>query len=122
MQFERIHEIAVKNDNFRKVVFTNKHSQVVLMSLLPGEDIGKEIHNDVDQVLVFVSGVGEALVNNEKQPIRPGDLFDVPAGVEHNFTNTGSETLKLFTIYSPPEHPAGAVFATKAEATLAHAH
>ena len=120
MQSESIHEVALNNNNFRKVLFTNTHSQVVLMSLLPGEDIGKEIHDDVDQVLVFVSGVGEAVVDNEKRQIRAGDLFDVPAGAEHNFINTGTEALKLFTIYSPPEHPAGAVFATKAEATLAH--
>lgn len=120
MQSESIHEVALNNNNFRKVLFTNTHSQVVLMSLLPGEDIGKEIHDDVDQVLVFVSGVGEAVVDNEKRQIQPGDLFDVPAGAEHNFINTGTEALKLFTIYSPPEHPAGAVFATKAEASLAH--
>lgn len=120
MQFGNIHELALQNSDFRKVLFTNTHSQVVLMSLLPGEDIGKEIHDDVDQVLVFVSGKGEALIDHEISAIGPGDLFDVPAGAEHNFTNTGSEVLKLFTIYSPPEHPAGVAFATKEEATLAH--
>lgn len=122
MQYERIQKSALENDNFRKVVFTNAHSQVVLMSLLPGEDIGMEVHDDIDQVLVFVSGIGTAVINKESHPIQPGDLFDVPAGVEHNFINTGTDSLKLYTIYSPPEHPAGAVFATKAEAELAHAH
>ena len=91
------------------------------MSVPPGEDIGLETHDDVDQVLVFVSGMGEALVDKETRRINPGDLFDVPSGTEHNFINTGTEPLKLYTIYSPPEHPAGAVFATKAQATLAHA-
>lgn len=122
MQYQRIQQLTLENDNFRKVVFTNKYSQVVLMSLLPGEEIGLETHDDVDQVLVFVSGTGEALVDNERHPIQPGDLFNVPAGKQHNFINTGSESLKLFTIYSPPEHPANVVFATKAEATVAHSH
>ena len=122
MQYERIQKIALENIAFRRVVFTNKYSQVVLMSLLPGEDIGMEVHDDIDQVLVFVSGTGEAVIGNEKHPIQAGDLFDVPASTLHNFTNTGEVALKLFTIYSPPEHPDGVVFPTKAEAALAHAH
>jgi mannose-6-phosphate isomerase-like protein (cupin superfamily) len=122
MQYERIQKIALENAAFRKVVFTNKYSQVVLMSLLPGEDIGMEVHDGIDQVLVFVSGSGEAVIDKEKHPVQPGDLFDVPAGTLHNFTNTGEVALKLFTIYSPPEHPDGVVFQTKADAVLAHAH
>ena len=112
-------ELALENNNFRKVVFTNKHSQVVLMSILPGEDIGREVHKAVDQVLVFVKGVGQAVVGWETHDIGPGDMFAVPAGTEHDFTNTGDEVLKLFTVYSPPEHPDGVVHATKADA-LAH--
>ena len=89
------------------------------MSILPGEDIGREVHKAVDQVLVFVKGVGQAVVGWETHDIGPGDMFAVPAGTEHDFTNTGDEVLKLFTVYSPPEHPDGVVHATKADA-LAH--
>ena len=119
MQYNNVQQLALENNNFRKVLFTNEHSQVVLMSVLPGEDIGREVHKDVDQVLVFVKGAGEALVGKETHAIRAGDMFAVPAGTEHDFTNTGNEALKLFTVYSPPEHPDGVVHATKAEA-LAH--
>lgn len=119
MQYQNIERSALENDNFRKVMFTNKHSQVVLMSVPPGEDIGKEVHETVDQVLVFVKGAGRALVAGKTHDIRPGDMFAVPAGTEHDFINTGDESLKLFTVYSPPEHPEGVVHATKADA-LAH--
>jgi mannose-6-phosphate isomerase-like protein (cupin superfamily) len=119
MQYENVHELALENNNFRKVLFTNKHSQVVLMSILPGEDIGREVHKVVDQVLVFVKGAGQAVVAGEAHDIGAGDMFAVPAGTEHNFINTGDEVLKLFTVYSPPEHPDGVVHATKADA-LAH--
>jgi len=91
----------------------------VLMSVLPGEDIGQEIHEDVDQVLTFVEGKGKAVIDGETHDIGVGDLFAVPAGIDHNFINTGNAALKLFTVYSPPEHPDGVVHATKADA-LAH--
>jgi len=100
-------------------LFTNKHSQVVLMSVLPGEDIGREVHELVDQVLFFVKGGAQAIVSGEKHDISAGDMFAVPAGTEHDFINTGTEAMKLFTVYSPPEHPDGVVHATKADA-LAH--
>lgn len=116
MQYENVEQSALKNNNFRKVLFTNKHSQVVLMSLPPGEDIGHEVHEDVDQVLVFVKGAGRAVVAGKTHDIRAGDMFSVPAGTEHDFINTGAEALKLFTIYSPPEHQDGVVQATKADA------
>ena len=119
MQYKNIEQSALENNNFRKVLFTNKHSQVVLMSILPGEDIGREVHEVVDQVLVFVKGAGQAVVGGETHDIAAGDMFAVPAGTEHDFTNTGDEVLKLFTVYSPPEHPDGVVHATKADA-LAH--
>ena len=119
MQYKNVQRLALENNNFRKVLFTNRHSQVVLMSILPGEDIGREVHEVVDQVLVFVEGAGQALVGGETRDIGPGDMFAVPAGTEHNFTNTGNEALRLFTVYSPPEHPDGVVHATKADA-LAH--
>jgi mannose-6-phosphate isomerase-like protein (cupin superfamily) len=119
MQYNNIQQLALENNNFRKVLFTNEHSQVVLMSVLPGEDIGREVHKTVDQVLVFVKGAGEAVVGKDTHNILPGDMFVVPAGTEHDFTNTGSEALKLFTVYSPPEHPDGVVHETRADA-LAH--
>jgi mannose-6-phosphate isomerase-like protein (cupin superfamily) len=119
MQYNNVQQLALENNNFRKVLFTNEHSQVVLMSVLPGEDIGREVHKDVDQVLVFVKGAGEAVVGRDTHVIQAGDMFVVPAGTEHDFTNTGNEALKLFTVYSPPEHPDGVVHVTKADA-LAH--
>jgi mannose-6-phosphate isomerase-like protein (cupin superfamily) len=119
MQYKNVQQLTLENNNFRKVLFTNKHSQVVLMSLPPGEDIGREVHEGVDQVLVFVKGAGQAVVGRETRDMGPGDMFAVPAGTEHNFTNTGDEALKLFTVYSPPEHPDEVVHATKADA-LAH--
>ena len=119
MQYKNAQQLALENNNFRKVLFTNRHSQVVLMSILPNEDIGREVHEGVDQVLFFVQGAGQAFVGGETHDIGPGDMFAVPAGTEHNFTNTGPEALKLFTVYSPPEHPDGVVHATKADA-LAH--
>ena len=119
MQYENVETSALENSNFRKVLFTNRYSQVVLMSIPPGEDIGSEVHETVDQVLVFVKGSGRAVVAGETHDIRAGDMFAVPAGAEHDFINTGDESLKLFTVYSPPEHPDGVVHATKADA-LAH--
>jgi len=119
MQYRNVQQMALENNSFRRVLFTNKYSQVVLMSILPGEDIGQEVHEGVDQVLVFAQGTGDAVVDGETHDIVAGDLFTVPAGTEHNFINTGSDVMKLFTVYSPPEHPDGVVHATKADA-LAH--
>ena len=119
MQYQNVEQSALENNNFRKVLFTNKHCQVVLMSIPPGEDIGSEVHETVDQVLVFVKGGGRAIVGGETHDIAAGDMFAVAAGTEHDFINTGAEALKLFTVYSPPEHPDGVVHATKADA-LAH--
>lgn len=119
MQHNRIQELALENNNFRSVLWTNKYSQVVLMSVLPGEDIGKEVHTGVDQVLFFVKGDGQAVVGGEAQNIGAGDMFAVVAGTEHNFINTGNDAMKLYTVYSPPEHSDGVVHKTKADA-LAH--
>ena len=119
MQYENVETSALENNNFRKVLFTNRYSQVVLMSIPPGEDIGSEVHETVDQVLVFVKGSGRAVVAGKTHDIRAGDMFAVAAGTEHDFINTGDVALKLFTVYSPPEHPDGVVHATKADA-LAH--
>lgn len=117
-----VQEQALENTNFRKVIYTSQHSQLVLMSIPAGGDIGMEVHNTVDQFLFFVSGTGEAILNGESQPISAGEVVVVPAGTEHNFINTGADDLKLFTTYSPPNHPDGTIHATKAEADAAEHH
>jgi mannose-6-phosphate isomerase-like protein (cupin superfamily) len=103
------------NTDFRREILTEKHSQLVLMSIEPGDEIGEETHH-VDQVLVFVAGEGEAVLDGEKSPVKADSLVVVPAGVRHNFVNTGSGPLKLYTIYAPPEEEPGALHRTKAEA------
>ena len=97
--------LAKENTNFRQEIKTANHTQVVLMSLKPGEDIGLEVHKTIDQILVFVQGSGEANISGQKFPIKEGDLAFVPAGTSHDFTNTGNTDLKvvynLFTTKSP---------------------
>ena len=111
-----IRRLARENEDFRREVITGPHSQVVLMSVEPGSEIGDEVHEDVDQVLVFVDGTGEAVVDGQTSGVEPGDMVFVPAGTRHNFVNRGDAPLKLYTVYSPPEHPAGTVHHTKEEA------
>lgn len=119
MYNHNIIELSRENENFRAVLYTGKYAQVVAMCLLPGEDIGSEVHEH-DQILVFVQGAGKAVVNGEESVVESGSLVYVPAGAEHNFINTGSSNLKLYTIYSPPEHPDGTVHVTKAESEVHH--
>lgn len=107
-----IEEAAIKNDVFRKVLFTAEHSQLVLMSLKPGEDIGMETHR-LDQFIRVESGRGTARLNGAEYPLEDGTAVVIPAGTEHNITNSGHEALKLYTIYSPPEHKDGVVHLTK---------
>jgi mannose-6-phosphate isomerase-like protein (cupin superfamily) len=115
-----IRRAALENEDFRRVLYTTERTQLVLMSVRPGDDIGLETH-DLDQVLGFVAGTGYSLLNGKRAPIGPGTLVVVPAGTEHNFVNTGAEPLKLYTVYAPPEHPDGTVHRTKAEAEAAEA-
>jgi mannose-6-phosphate isomerase-like protein (cupin superfamily) len=110
---------AIANEHFREVVSTGPHSQIVVMRLAPGEAIGEEIHEDVDQVLVFVEGRGTAVLDGQRSPVTPGRLVHVKAGTRHDFVNDGHGDLRLYTIYAPPEHPDGTVHATKAEADAA---
>jgi mannose-6-phosphate isomerase-like protein (cupin superfamily) len=112
---------AAKNDFFRAVRFTGKHTQVVVMTLQPGEDIGAEVHPDNDQVLIFTEGTARAEVGGEQREVGPGDLVVVPAGTRHDFTNTGSGVLRLITIYGPPDHAPDTVHPTKADAEKAEA-
>jgi len=111
------------NDNFRKVLFTAPNSQLVVMSLLPGEEIGMEVHNDVDQFIRIEKGEGMSILDGEETEIREDDAVVIPAGTQHNIVNTSqTEKLKLYTVYSPAEHPDGTVHKTKAEADEAEAH
>src|SRR5438477_8594085 len=103
---EEIVALALQNTFFRKEVFTGNHSQIVLMSVAPGQDLGKEIHH-VDQILFFVDGQGVAILNDVQSDIFPYHMVFVPAGVEHNFKNTGARDMKICTIYAPAEHKPG---------------
>jgi mannose-6-phosphate isomerase-like protein (cupin superfamily) len=113
---------ARDNDAFRREVVTGTHEQVVVMTIPPGGEIGDEVHNDTDQVLAFVDGQGEAILDGERSPIGPNDLVFVRAGTRHNFVNTGDEPLRLLTISAPPEHEPGTVHQTKEEADAAEGH
>jgi mannose-6-phosphate isomerase-like protein (cupin superfamily) len=107
------------NDNFRKVLITGEHLQVVAMTIPPGGEIGAESHVGHDQVLFFVDGHGEAILEGETTPVGPGDFVLVHDGVHHNFVNTGDTPLRIATAYAPPEHAPGTVHATKEEADAA---
>lgn len=117
---EDIVKRAKANSYFREVLATGPHSQVVVMSIPPGGDIGEEVHEDVDQTLVFVQGKGQAILDGKKSAVAVDRLVHVPAGTRHNFVNTGKVDLRLYTIYAPPEHKPGTIHKTKAEADAAH--
>lgn len=111
---------TIGNTNFRKVLFTGAHSQLVVMSLLPGEDIGMEVHANVDQFFRFEAGQGKAILNGEEILFKANDVVVVPAGTNHNIINSSAtEPLKLYTIYSPANHPKGTIHATKEDALAA---
>lgn len=111
-----IEKETLENEHFRRVLYTSKHSQLVLMSLLPGEDIGEEVH-DVDQFIRVEAGIGIAILNGVEHPVEDGTAIVVPAGASHNIINeSDSESLKLYTIYSPAEHKDGTVHPAKADA------
>ena len=107
---------AEKSPDFRRVLWTGEHSQLVIMTIPPGGEIGEEVHEDVDQILTFVSGTGKAIVSGAEKNVAQGDLVVVPAGKKHNFLNTGPNPLILYTVYGPAEHADGAVHTTKEEA------
>lgn len=117
---ENIMKLTKGNKNFRQEINTAKHSQLVVMSIEPGDEIGEETH-EVDQVLVFVEGSGEAVLSGETTPVGEGSLVIVPAGTRHNFISKGPGALKLFTIYAPPEEEPGTLHRDKAEADAAEA-
>ncbi|MCA9383654.1 cupin domain-containing protein [Candidatus Dojkabacteria bacterium] len=112
-----IEQETLGNNNFRKVLYTSKHSQLVLMTLQPNEEIGMETHTDNDQFFRFESGNGKVIIDGNEYEVKDGDAVVVPAGSQHNVVNTSdSEPLKLYTIYSPAHHKDGIVRSSKEEA------
>ncbi|HUC88443.1 MAG TPA: cupin domain-containing protein [Candidatus Paceibacterota bacterium] len=111
-----IEEQTQANNDFRKVLFTGTRSQLVVMSIPPGGEVGDEVHIYSEQVLYFVSGTGEAILDGKTSPIVPGDIVVVVPGTEHNFKNTGIVPIKLWTVYAPPNHIDGTTEATKRDA------
>ncbi len=114
---DNIEKLTVENNNFRKVLYTGKHSQLVLMNLKPKEEIGMEVHKDNDQFFRIEKGQGKCIIDGNEYEIGDGTAIIVPAGSQHNVVNTSdSEDLKLYTIYSPAHHKDGVVHASKEEA------
>ena len=119
-----VEKLAKQNGDFRRVLFTGGHVQIVAMSLPPEEDIGPEVHR-VDQCFFFIEGEAQTMVDGKAGSARQNDVLCVPAGMRHNIRNAGHKPLKLYTLYSPPQHPAGTVHHTKADAVQAetkHGH
>ena len=115
-----IEKLTVENDLFRKVLYTGKHMQLVLMTLQAGEEIGSEVHEGHDQFFRIEEGEGEVVIDGKTTPIKDDDAIIVPAGARHNVINTGSSPLRLYTLYGPPEHRDGVVHATKADEEEEH--
>lgn len=115
-----IEKATLQNEFFRQVLFTGKHTQLVVMTLKPGEDIGKEVHDHVDQFIRVEAGTGESVMDGQTTALSDGMSIVIPAGAEHNVTNTSSsEPLRLYTLYSPPNHPDGTIHKTREEAMKA---
>jgi mannose-6-phosphate isomerase-like protein (cupin superfamily) len=112
-----IEKKSLENNFFREVLFTGPHSQLVVMALKPGEEIGQETHPDTDQFIRVEAGEGKAILDGQEYVLADGSAIVIPAGAEHNVINTSSvEPLKLYTVYTPPEHPDGTVHPSKADA------
>jgi mannose-6-phosphate isomerase-like protein (cupin superfamily) len=112
-----IEKDTLKNENFRKVLYTSKHLQLVLMTLKTGEEIGEEVHIGIDQFFRFESGKGKCIIDGNEYSISDGDVIIVPAGSRHNvINNDSSEDLKMYTIYTPPHHQDGLINMTKKDA------
>ena len=112
-----IEKETLENKNFRQVLYTGKHSQLVLMSLKPNEEIGMEVHPDNDQFFRFEKGEGKCIIDGNEYTLADGSVIIVPSGAQHNIINTSpTEKMKLYTIYSPAQHPDGTIHQTKADA------
>jgi len=116
---DNIEEKTEQNNFFRQVLYTGKYTQLVVMSLLPGEEIGMEVHPQVDQFFRIEEGEAKVIIDGEEHEVDEGFAIIVPAGSQHNVINAGSNPLKLYTLYSPPNHPQGTVHRTRAEAMAA---
>ncbi len=116
---EDIKKLTKENTNFRKVLYTGQHSQIVAMCIPVNQDIGEEVHPNTDQIIFIIDGEGEAIIDGEARRIGEHDVVFVPLGSKHNFQNVGDEDLKLFTVYAPPEHPDGTVHTTREDAQKA---
>ena len=116
---DNIEEKTEQNSFFRQVLYTGKYTQLVVMSLLPGEEIGMEVHPQVDQFFRIEEGRAKVIIDGEEHEVDEGFAIIVPAGSQHNVINTGNNPLKLYTLYSPPNHPDGTIHRTRAEAMAA---
>ena len=119
---DSIEHLTEHNDDFRRVVYTGTYCQLVLMSLKPGEEIGVEVHATVDQFFRVEEGSAAVVIDGVRSDVGSGSAFIVPAGANHNVINTGNEPLKLYTIYSPPNHRDGTVHRTRAQAEMDDEH
>ena len=117
-----IEDMTEQNSDFRRVLYTGKQLQLVLMAIEPGEEIGEEVHPDRDQFFRIEDGKGEVWIDGQRTKIESDSAILVPAGARHNVKNTGERPLKLYTLYGPPEHADGTVHATKADALAAREH
>jgi mannose-6-phosphate isomerase-like protein (cupin superfamily) len=117
-----IEKLTEENTDFRRVLYTGKHMQLVLMSLKPGEEIGAEVHDDRDQFFRVEKGKGEVQIDGKSHAVEADDAIIVPAGARHNVLNKGKEPLQLYTLYGPPEHKEGTVHVTKAQADAQEEH
>ena len=121
MDHFEIATVAEQSADFRRVLWTGEHSQLVIMTIPPDGEIGEEVHEENDQILSFVSGVGKAVISGRSKSVKAGDVVVVPAGKKHNFLNDGPNPLVLYTVYGPPDHADGVVHRTKEEADGAEA-
>ncbi len=113
-----IEKLTLSNSNFRNVIFTGTHTQLVLMSLLPNEEIGEEVHKETDQFFRIEKGIGKIIIDDKSFDIKDGDAIVIPAGAKHNLINTSNkDSLKLYTLYSPPHHKDQVIHKTKDEAS-----
>ena len=117
---DNIEKVTVENDNFRKVLYTGKHMQLVWMTLQAGEEIGAEVHEGHDQFFRIEAGKGRVTIDDNTYDIQDDDAIIVPAGARHNVVNTGTEPLRLYTLYGPPEHREGTLQPTKADEKEEH--
>jgi mannose-6-phosphate isomerase-like protein (cupin superfamily) len=117
-----IEELTEENSDFRRVLYTGKKLQLVLMAIKPGGEIGEEVHEDRDQFFRVEKGKGEVLIDGNPSKIKSDDAIIVPAGARHNIKNTGDKPLRLYTLYAPPEHRDATVHVTKADADASEEH